>query len=55
MSSARIVRNRNRFTGRFMPGCTLVSSEGYWVGPGLGHFSNAAQARKWANENGYSV
>ena len=55
MFRASVIRNRNRFTGRFVPGCTLVNSEGHWIGPGLGHFRNTAQARAWAAKNGYVV
>ena len=34
---------------------TLRSKEGFWVGPGLGNFRNAKEAREWARRNGHKI
>ena len=34
---------------------TLLTTDGAWVGPGLGNFRNVAKAVVWALENGYEV
>lgn len=33
----------------------LHTAEGVWVGPGLGHFRTAEDARDWAAANGYAM
>lgn len=54
MFLASIRRNRAR-SGKFAKGCRLIADGGYWIGPGLGDFRNAAEARQWASRNGYKV
>lgn len=52
---AAIKPTRSSITGRFIGGFRLIADGGYWVGPGLGNFRSAAEARNWAARNGYSI
>jgi hypothetical protein len=33
----------------------LFNIEGYWIGPGLGYFRSAKDAKAWGRKNGYVV
>lgn len=46
-NSIRIIRNRSSLTGRYLPGCRMYTADGCWIGPGLGDFRSAADARGW--------